>query len=323
MTALARLALLTVVIALSGCVGATVDSAAPIDQTASGSWTTRAPLPTARQEIAVAALGEHIYVIGGFGAAAEPVATVEVYDVTTDRWQVRSPYPVPVHHAAAAVVGGRLFVVGGYTGGRVGWSRLVSLHEYDPARDVWVARAAMPTPRGALAVAVVGDRLHALGGDADGVTGAHEVYDPRSDRWTSAATMPTARDHLAAVTVGGRVWALGGRTGFFGTQYANVEIYDPATDSWRVGVPLPSGRGGIAAAVIGDRVYVFGGEAPLRIFNANEMYESAGQRWIAKAAMPTPRHGIGAVVVGGRIYVPGGATSPGFARTDVHEVYSP
>jgi hypothetical protein len=75
--------------------------------------------------------------------------------------------------------------------------------------------------------------------------------------------------------------------------------------------------------VIGDRVYVFGGEAPLRIFNANEMYEPAGQRWIAKAAMPTPRHGIGAVVVGGRIYVPGGATSPGFARTDVHEVYSP
>ena len=135
--------------------------------------------------------------------------------------------------------------------------------------------------------------------------------------------MPTARDHLAAVAVGGRVWALGGRASFFGTQYANVEIYDPATDSWRVGAPLPVGRGGIAAVAIGDRVYVFGGEAPLRIFNANEMYEPAGNRWIAKAPLPTPRHGIGAVVVNGRIYVPGGATSPGYARTDVHEVYTP
>ena len=300
-----------------------MDSTAPVDQSAAGTWAKRAPLPTARQEVAVAALGELIYVIGGFGAAAEPVATVEAYDVAEDRWQARSPYRMPVHHAAAAVVGGRLYVVGGYTGGRVGWSRLASLHEYDPARDTWIARAAMPTPRGALAVAVVGDRLHALGGDADGVTGVHEVYDPRSDRWTSAATMPTARDHLAVVAVGGRVWALGGRASFFGTQYANVEIYDPATDSWRVGAPLPVGRGGIAAVAIGDRVYVFGGEAPLRIFNANEMYEPAGNRWVAKAPLPTPRHGVGAVVVNGRVYVPGGATSPGYARTDVHEVYTP
>jgi N-acetylneuraminic acid mutarotase len=280
-------------------------------------------MPTARQEVAVAALGTKIYVIGGFGAGAEPVATVEVYDVPTDSWQVRAPYPVPVHPAAAAVAGGRLVVMGGYTGGRVGWTRLASVHEYDPARNVWVRRASMLTPRGALAVAALGERLHALGGDADGVTGEHEVYDPRADRWTRAATMPTARDHLAAVAVGTRVWALGGRTSFFGTQYATVEIYEPATDSWRVGQPLPAGRGGLAAAAIGDRVYVFGGEAPLRIFNANEMYEAAGNRWIAKAAMPTPRHGIGAVVAGGRIWVPGGATSPGLARTDVLEVFTP
>jgi Kelch motif len=53
------------------------------------------------------------------------------------------------------------------------------------------------------------------------------------------------------------------------------------------------------------------------------MYEPAGQRWIAKAPMPTPRHGIGAAVVDGRIYVAGGGTRPGFARTDVQEMYTP
>ena len=143
-----RGALLTVALVLAGCVGATVDSAAPIDQSAAGTWARHAPLPTARQEVAVAALGERIYVIGGFGAAAEPVATVEAYDVATDTWTAPAPYPVPVHHAAAAVVAGRLYVVGGYTGGRVSWSRLVSLYEYDPTRNAWVARAAMPTPRG-------------------------------------------------------------------------------------------------------------------------------------------------------------------------------
>jgi N-acetylneuraminic acid mutarotase len=323
MTAVVRLALLLAVVSAAGCVGATVDSSAPIDQSAGGAWTTLARMPSARQEVAVAAVGHQIFVVGGLGAGAEPVATVEVYDVPTDSWEARAPHPTPVHHAAAAVVAGRLYVLGGYTGSRLGWERSTALHEYDPARDAWVARAPMPTARGALAAAVVDGRLHALGGDADGVTGAHEVYDPRTGRWTPAATMPTARDHLAAVTVGPRVWALGGRTSFFGTQYASVEIYDPATDSWRVGPSLPDGRGGLAAAAIGDRVYVFGGEAPLRIFNANEMYEAAGNRWIAKAVMPTPRHGIGAAVVGNRIYIAGGATSPGFARTDVHEVFSP
>jgi N-acetylneuraminic acid mutarotase len=319
----ARLALVAVALAAAGCLGATVESSAPVDQSASGSWTRRAPMPSARQEVAVAALGPQVYVIGGFGDGAQATAAVERYDIATDAWEVRAPLPHVVHHAAAAVVGDRLYVVGGYTGRRLGFTPVASLHEYDPTRDAWIERAPMPTARGALAVAVAGNRLHALGGTADGVTGAHEVYDPAANRWTAAAVMPTARDHLTAVTVGGRVWVLGGRTSFFGTQFARVEIYDPATDSWRIGRPLPEGRGGLAAAAIGDRVYVFGGEAPLRIFSASEMYETAGDRWIAKTAMPTPRHGIGAAVVGGSIYIPGGATSPGLARTDVHEVFTP
>jgi len=91
----ARALLLFVVMLFGGCIGATVDSGAPIDQTASGTWSTRAPLPTARQEVAVAALGERIFVVGGFGAGAAADATVEAYDVATDRWQARASYPVP------------------------------------------------------------------------------------------------------------------------------------------------------------------------------------------------------------------------------------
>ena len=88
-------------------------------------------------------------------------------------------------------------------------------------------------------------------------------------------------------------------------------------------MPLPRGRGGLAAVALPDRLLVFGGEAPLRIFNSTEMYEPAGNRWIALAPMPTPRHGIAAVAIGGRVYVPGGGTEPGFAATQVNEVYTP
>lgn len=313
--------LLLAVLFLGGCLGIATDSAAPVDQSAPGRWATLAPMPTARQEVAVAAYGGHVWVIGGFGAGAEPVRTVERYDPATNSWDTRPPLPVAVHHAAAAAVGDRLFVIGGYTGGRVRWTPLASVYELVGQR--WEQRASMLTARGGLAVAVLEGRVHALGGSGEGVSGAHEVYDPRTDRWRAASAMPTARDHLAAVGFQGRVWALGGRASFSGTQYANVEIYDPATDSWRVGTPLPTGRGGIAAVALADRVFVFGGEAPFRIFNATEMYEVARDRWISMTPMPTPRHGIGAAAIGGRVYVPVGATEPGFAATAVNEAYTP
>ncbi|HXH81477.1 MAG TPA: hypothetical protein VNN07_00960, partial [Candidatus Tectomicrobia bacterium] len=59
---------------LAACVGATVDSPAPVDQAAPGRWIELASLPTPRQEVAVAALGGRVWVIGGFGPGAQPVA---------------------------------------------------------------------------------------------------------------------------------------------------------------------------------------------------------------------------------------------------------
>jgi N-acetylneuraminic acid mutarotase len=317
------LAVAAVVTLLSACVGVTMQSAAPVDQTAPGAWHVLAAMPAPRQEVAVAAVGDRVWVIGGFGDSAEPVATVETFNPADNLWETQPPLPVAVHHAAAAVVGDRLFVIGGYSGGRLRWTPLDAVYEFVAARQAWETRAPMPTPRGALAAAALGGRIHALGGSAGAATSAHEVYDPATNRWLAANAMPTARDHLAAVAFQGRVWALGGRTSFVGTQFANVEVYDPATDSWRTAPPLPTGRGGIAAAALGDRILVFGGEAPLRIFSATEMYEVAGNRWIAKEPMRTPRHGIGAAVLGGRVYIPGGATEPGFRPTVINDMYVP
>src|SRR5712691_1749350 len=117
-----RLALVTCALALTalagGCVGRVTDSPAPVDQSAPGRWTALTPMPAPRQEVAVAAWRDRVWVIGGFGDRAEPVTTVETYDPNLNIWETRASLPVAVHHAAAAVVGDRLFVAGGYTGGR-------------------------------------------------------------------------------------------------------------------------------------------------------------------------------------------------------------
>ena len=120
-TAVSRGVIVAAVV-FAGCLGVTTESRAPLDVATPGTWTTLAPMPTARQEVAAAALDGRVFVIGGFGENADPVAVVEAYDPATDRWETRAPLPAPTHHAAAAVVGGRLFVVGGFTGGRLAWT---------------------------------------------------------------------------------------------------------------------------------------------------------------------------------------------------------
>src|SRR2546428_12697568 len=129
-----RHALLASLLLLPGGVGRITDSPAPVDQSAPGRWTRLTPLPAPRQEVAVAAWGERVWVIGGFGENAEPVATVESYDPTTNVWETRPSLPAPVHHAAAAVVGDRLFVGGGYGGGRGRGAALAPLYQFGPGR---------------------------------------------------------------------------------------------------------------------------------------------------------------------------------------------
>jgi N-acetylneuraminic acid mutarotase len=319
----ARVVTLAVALSLPSCLGARTESPAPVDIGQPGTWSTHSPLPTPRQEVAVAALDDRVVVAGGYGPHAEPVATVEAYRPATNTWETLPPLPAPLHHAAAASVNGRFFVIGGFRDRLPPWNAQQTVYEFDAVRNSWATRAPLLIGRGAHAAAAVGGRIYVVGGSLGSTLSAAEVYEPETDRWSRIPDMPTAREHLAAVEFGGRLWTLGGRSSFVGPQYASVEIYDPASATWAAGPPLPTGRGGLAAATIGDRVFVFGGEAPFRIFSATEMYEAAGNRWIAKAPMPTPRHGIGAAMVGGRIWVPGGATRPQYAPTDVNDAYTP
>ena len=55
-----------------------------------GIWSTLAPMPTARSEVAAAELNGKIYVFGGFGAGAN---MNEEYDPQANSWRHRAPIP--------------------------------------------------------------------------------------------------------------------------------------------------------------------------------------------------------------------------------------
>jgi hypothetical protein len=70
----------------------------------------------------------------------------------------------------------------------------------------------MPTARVAAAAAVVGGRLHVIGGrTGETYLKAVEAYDPVTDSWSVRAAMPTARSGLGVGVISNLVYAVGGR----------------------------------------------------------------------------------------------------------------
>jgi len=101
---------------------------------------------------------------------------------------------------------------------------------YDPTNNTWGTATALPTPRMDLAVAVVNNKIYAIGGWNQTVRSTVEEYDRSSNAWTPKAPMPRARTGLIAIPVNGKIYAIGG------SDDANVlptaEVYDAVTDSW-------------------------------------------------------------------------------------------
>src|SRR5215216_6310203 len=62
-------------------------------------WQPLAPVPTERTEVAAAAVGRRIWVLGGYAPDGATLATAEVYDTVTDRWSRGPDLPVAVNHA--------------------------------------------------------------------------------------------------------------------------------------------------------------------------------------------------------------------------------
>jgi N-acetylneuraminic acid mutarotase len=103
-----------------------------------------------------------IYVIGGYGQDQPPSNAVQVYDTLAKKWKQVAPIPQGLHHLSVAALAGKIYVVGGFTGGFAKCAPVDSVWRYDPETDRWAERALLPTPRGALAVAVLEGRLYVM-----------------------------------------------------------------------------------------------------------------------------------------------------------------
>ncbi len=299
----------------------------------SGHWMTGAPAPTARTEVAVAALDGLIYVVGGFEQSSSwmirqsSVSTkVETYDPVTNRWSSKPDLPIGLHHAGATVLNGDLYVVGGFTvSDDMLWNPSDRVFRFNPAGETWTERAPLPTARGGLAVTTLQGKLFAVSGyDGRENPAVVEVYDPTLNQWTAVAPLPTPRDHLAAVTINETLYAIGGRVRLnYRENLSTVEAYEAESNQWVPKADMPTPRSGIAAGVLNGRVYVFGGESGEGTLDQNEQYDARLNRWQTMVSMPTARHGLGAAAVAGHIYVLSGGPRPGGSYSRLNEIFIP
>lgn len=250
-------------------------------------WSEGPRLPFGRHHPSVAAVGDRLFVLGGYTVDARgdwnPLSDVVAFD--GEAWAAAPAMPRPQCEAVALTLGERIHVVSGRS------PRDAEARDWNGQLDVDL----------------------------------HQVFDVRAGRWTTAAPCPQARDSAAGGVIDGKLYLAAGRV--VRENSGRLDRYDPQADRWETLAPMPRGAGGVAAGVAGGKLYVFGGEIlvqPTGVIANCWSYDPARDAWNAEPDMPTPRHGLAGVGLEGRIYaVAGGERASGGKTSAVVEALVP
>ena len=80
---------------------------------ATDTWTSTAPLTTARRVLGVGVLNGTLFAVGGVGPDYQPLPMFEAYNEITNSWTTKAPVPTPRWAPGVAALNGRLYTVGG------------------------------------------------------------------------------------------------------------------------------------------------------------------------------------------------------------------
>jgi len=139
-------------------------------------------MPAERRELTSSAVGDKIYVIGGWDYSTI-LSKLEIYDTATNTWATGADMPTARFGLTSSAVGDKIYVIGGYGSGNV--SYLNKLEIYDTATNTWATGADMPTERRELTSNAVGDKIYVIGGNNGDSLNKLEIYSITSDQYPS------------------------------------------------------------------------------------------------------------------------------------------
>ncbi|XP_046846951.1 kelch-like protein 18 [Xenia sp. Carnegie-2017] len=212
---------------------------------------------------------------------------------------------------------GAIYAVGGLT---QSGEPLSTVEKFDLLNLEWQSCKSMLTLRTRVGVAVLDNKLYALGGyDGNDRLSTVEFFDAEENIWCRTSSMNTRRSALGASALNGNIFVSGGYDGHISLH--TVEFFNPDSKQWRFTSPMTTLRSAAGMVSLGGKLYVTGGHNGLQIFNSVECFDPQLNTWTCMQGMKTRRCRVGVVVMDGCLYACGGYDGSSFL--DSLERYCP
>ena len=279
-------------------------------------WQTLARAPIALAEAQSVVVNAKLYVFGGYNVTTpdyQPTSASEVFDPSTNMWSALAPMPAAETHMAVATDGRFIYVAGGYTfDPRTTYQTFstANVFRYDTSTNTWTTFVALPSARGAGALAYLDGQLHFVGGVNTARAGQTEHWvlnlNNPSPQWTDSTPLPISANHTATVVLNGKIYVVGGQTtSDDSSTIANVMKWDPANPSqWGMLANMPVRRSHAVVVASDDRILVAGGttggDVPL---DSVMVYNPETNAWSAHTSLPDARLASVGGVIGNQIIV--------------------
>jgi N-acetylneuraminic acid mutarotase len=280
-------------------------------------WSTKANLPVAREEVNSAAVGGKLYVFGGL-LTFDFLSTrrVDVYNPTNNTWTRVSDMPEAFTHAGVVVDGTDIWFVGGYFGDHPG-PGYTGVWKYNTLSDTWTEGPDLPEARGAGGAGIVGRKIYFFGGmDSTRTIDKTEMWmldlDNLAAGWEARAPLPGPTNHVGAASLNGKVYAIGGELDGGQDYRANLDSlyeYDPVTNQWsnKAPLPFPASHFHQSTMVYNGRIIIVGGEPEHNVSMDYVLaYNPATNTWESLGVIPQKRRAMGAGIIGNQIVATGG-----------------
>ena len=292
-------------------------------------WQPLPDMPVGKWESGTVVLDGKLYFFGGYTQGVKSSKRCDVFDPkkpAEDAWTRIQDLPSAITHMNMVLVGRTVWFAGGFKDGYKGHT-IAEVWNYDIDKDRYTAAPLLPETRGGGGLALVGRRLHYMGGvkaDRDTDAADHWVLDldqraKGSAGWKNAAPMPAPRNQFSTVTFDKQIYAIGGQFHHDSGQddQPRVDIYDPKTDAWSRGPELPKGHSHAEGGtfVSGGRIFMVGGHTTpaggRKSIDADILALEPGGEWTSVGRLPMPLSSPAAAIIGGKLYVAGGSPNGG------------
>jgi len=206
---------------------------------------------------------------------------------------------------------GVIYAVGGQT---KSGNSLSTVEVYDPILGRWRDAEAMSMLRSRVGVAVMQNRLYAIGGyNGQERLNTVEVFDAKTKRWSKVAAMNCKRSAVGAVALGDHLYVCGGFDGI--SSLDTVERFEPDENRWTMMSSMTKHRSAAGVVQLFGKIYALGGHNGLSIFDSVEVYDTQTESWTETVPMLSKRCRLGVATLAGKIYACGGYDGSSFLRS--------